>query len=237
MVSIKKQLKALLVLLNISILVFGCTYVYGLVSPNTIYYKKNKDKNAPKFNPTDIGTNSPDKMSPVVHLVNKENDSFCTAFVVDNNYAITAAHCLVGQADDLKVQSNNKTYETSVKIIGYNARVDYGLLRGDFKQFNKLQIKPNLPFSMASEKRILILAGYPEGQKGLIIELALSLGVHGFMIEGIGELYPAMSGGPAIDKETGVVIGVNVSVGIEKENYKKIYIAPLTGFLGAMGID
>ena len=108
-----------------------------------------------------------DHLQPLLHLKvktsawqrlidhRKENQFVCTAFVVDDYYAVTAAHCLIGQATtefDLTDSENNPLPQKAT-VAAYNARNDVGLIFGDFRQFNKLPVETHRAILAYSQRR------------------------------------------------------------------------------------
>lgn len=75
---------------------------------------------------------------PIVHLANSEGKPFCTAFVIDANYAATAGHCLEDGKGKLKTETfkllddKNVDLKTDAKAVGYDEWTDFGLLLGRF---------------------------------------------------------------------------------------------------------
>lgn len=157
-------------------------------------------------------------LTPVVHLATKDKKSFCTAFVVDANYAVTAAHCINHGGklpkETLKLLDEKGTDVADAQAVGFHDRSDLGLLKGKFNKF--LPLKAEFHNNGFEVRRVLAACGFPYGQHRLICNVFI----------------PAMSGGPVIDPETGIAIGVNYAVGSEYS-----YISPLQGFLGVFGLE
>lgn len=182
---------------------------------------------------------SPDKdasLEPVVHLANAKAEPFCTAFIVDANYAVTAAHCINGNGkgklpkENLKILDEKGNDIGDVQAVGFHDRSDLGLLKGNFKKF--LPLPANFYDNGFEVRRMLAACGFPYGQKKLICNTFVPMGNSTFTVKGIGYLIPAMSGGPVIDPQTGIAIGVNYAV---DENYA--YVRPLQGFLGIFDLE
>lgn len=188
------------------------------------------------FNPDPIGY--PGKSPAILHL-DLSNKNACTAFVIDSNYAITAGHCLAGQPKHNSVQNIGRTLEKAipVKTVGYNMRVDYGLIQGDFSGFNQAKIEPTKSFSQLSTGYQFMACGFPEGQTPVICTTLLSMGPSDFLIIARGDFYPGMSGGPVIEPVSGLVIGLVQAVAGTPDKPDLVLVSPLTGFLHAMGIE
>lgn len=182
---------------------------------------------------------SPDGFMPVIRLkTKKDGQFFCSAFVISDVYAMTAAHCLVNEGgfmkkEDLEV-SDMVDQDTGVVATpaAVNLRVDYGLVMGDFKSFNRVPLKHHLDGFLGSRGPFSSW-GYPWGGEMEVVRMQILPEINkGFEIHMIGPIYPGMSGGPVIDESTGQAVGINHAA----DPYGGILIAPIVEALTAMSI-
>lgn len=154
----------------------------------------------------------PQKYSSLIRL-QEDGRFYCSAFVISDRLAVTAAHCVVMGSGLFTMASKTVDVANSLgdkvrvaKVVGYNRRIDYALLKGDFRNFRK-----TVPdFSSAVYKAEGVKAcGYPQGSKAVRCSNLKVTGTRFFQIKAKGELvFGGHSGGPVIDKSTGKVIGV-----------------------------
>lgn len=175
------------------------------------------DADLPMFKLSDVDSNGPTKGSALIRLhedsPNEPDRFFCSGFVISDNYAMTAAHCLVDHKQHKKTNDiiihtmDNSKVTIKVKAVAINIISDLGLVKGDFKQFNKLHIDPR-PQSFLATKLPLFACGFPYGDTDLCVPFVPG-GNYYSMVVGRGILFPGMSGGPVIDLSRQTVIGVN----------------------------
>lgn len=184
-----------------------------------------------------LGTPPSDpQYDPIIKLAIKD-DAFCSAFVIDANYALTAGHCIDNGfggmlEDEIQIQLEDGTdSKITAKAVGINNRTDVGLIKGDFNKFQFLIVN-FYTFPINVREGDYVTCGYPYGQKRLTCVRFVPVNNSYFAIAGKGFLMPGMSGGPMIDLNTGVVLGVNISVGEGLVN-----AASTIGSLGAFGIE
>lgn len=176
------------------------------------------------------------KNEGVIKLETMKNQFFCTGFVISPNFAITAGHCLNQDGklhkEPIKV-FNSLGLDTSVraKAAGFMTRNDFGLLMGDFKDFKAVKVEME-KFTIIPGK-LYKACGFPYGQHELACNPFVPIRNYGFFMAGPGYLVPGQSGGPVIDPETGVVVGLNTAA-LEEG---LILITPLQGIAGAFGLD
>lgn len=175
------------------------------------------------------------RMPSIIRLHDSEGRFFCTGFVIDDNYALTAGHCVVNRFNmlksDLKIY-NKYGYDTGViaQPAGAGSRIDWGILRGDFSLFKKARIETDQ--INYHENRAVLSCGFPYGKNKIFCTSFRVSGTHFFSIKGKSHLYPGMSGGPVIDMETKKVIGINSYVTEDSSAF-----APLIGILSYFGIE
>ena len=165
--------------------------------------------------------------------------AFCTAFVVDVRYAITAAHCINDNghiARDMFKTSDARGNDTgiSVQAIGYDIRTDLGLITGDFSSVRPIRAAFNKDsFDVGQPAKHLVSCGYPRGQAHLVCTTFLATRMSGFSVAGVGHIIPGMSGGPVIDTDTMEVVAVNYAV---TEDGLSL-VSPIEGMLGMFGLE
>lgn len=176
---------------------------------------------------------------PIVKLA-KKGDPFCTAFVIDANYALTAAHCISDAGGNLRggtvqiLLFDDMNSGVIAKPVAVNNRVDAGLVRGDFSNFKLLQVdfyEYSILTEYSTEDKFEA-CGYPYGQRYLTCTPFYPRSNSGFAIAGHSFLIPGMSGGPLINTRTGRVVGINIAMG-----HGWAYAASTLGLLGAFGIE
>lgn len=100
---------------------------------------------------------------------------------------------------------------------------DYGVLMGDFKNFEKLPV--NLLSFNVMPSDTLRTCGYANGMAPPVCSNFVAAGNYNFQYTGVGYIVRGMSGGPVID-ENGVVVGINTAV---HEN--RVIIMPIMGII------
>lgn len=167
--------------------------------------------------------------NPIVKL-SKAGRPFCSGFVIDANYAITAGHCLGSMEDKLETADLNiildtgKDSGTVAHAVGFNGRVDLGLITGNFNKFKSLKVDME-NFRMAMP--LAYACGFPFGQIKMVCNPVIPQNNDGFLINALGYLVPGMSGGVVIDPKTGEGVALNTAVGDGV-----VKLTPLQGFKG-----
>jgi Trypsin-like peptidase domain len=172
----------------------------------------------------------------LVRLSLKGGNGFCSGWVIDKNYAITAAHCINtnGYIDREAIKLFSETgVDTGVlaEATAYDVDLDMGLIRGDFHVFQPVATefyKDGFPRELGHSYYSL---GFPLGQKMLASSSFVPEGMEYFMVKGQGHLIQGMSGGPVVN-ERGVVVGINSAV-----DSSHSIVAPIQGFLGRFGLE
>lgn len=204
--------------------------------PDHIYWYRTSG--LPKFGSM-VSINS--VKSPFLHLKDDKGNPSCTAFVVDPNYAVTAAHCVQDQGGKyLTATDENDENPIKIKVVGYYSRGDTAVLLGSFRAFMHLPIVPNEAIGAAIKNRPLLSCGFPLGQKKLVCNAVVVISPMDSKLLGHGEMYPGMSGGPVIDAQTGVVVALNTATmgGEYPERMPDaLLFSPLTGLLGVFGME
>jgi hypothetical protein len=154
----------------------------------------------------------------IIRIVSQNNGGKCTAFVINDKQAITAAHCVEDEPESLfdfwspedKFDVyNSKGVKTTIvaKVEKKFDDVDIAILKGDFKDFKKLPVEKGFHLFL---KEPILACGYAGGFKELECTTGYYAGAVYF--DGLMTNYLAkgMSGGPVIN-QYGRVIGVNNS--------------------------
>jgi len=153
--------------------------------------------------------------SPIIGLslqIFGSSSKFCTAAVISNKYAITAAHCLKGFEAGAVFAANEKgNLIVEVKAVAGSSQTDVGIITGDFSSFMKFRFPRTAEDLMSMRLGELVSCGFPMAGSMLCSKVKLN-GTRLFSINGEGNLYPGMSGGPLFDLNSMTVIGVNSSV-------------------------
>lgn len=179
-----------------SIALQGCTY--------NKYAKKPKNK----------------KHHEVIRIQPVGGGGLCSAFVISDTIALTAAHCVtrvVGFGLEV-VRSGFKITNSAgedtgviakVSMKNIDMRMDSAALVGDFSKFNKMPVLIKDPF--LKEGSLLIHCGYAKGHYPPVCTKGELVGRRLFQIKSTAFLVPGMSGGPVINRH-GVAVGINSAV-------------------------
>lgn len=187
--------------------------------------------------PVHITTNTEHANHPsIIRLNNPEGFFFCTGFVIDNNYAMTAAHCVLNSIGYIKnddiIISDQYSMPTTViaHAVAVDRYLDIAFIKGDFSKF---EFKP-VDFYGKYFKRGMIMqsCGFPAGMYFLYCTELQHVGNYNFQYRtNGGPIFKGCSGGPVIDPESGYVIGVNSAV-----SQDNVIIAPVIGSLESAGL-
>jgi len=185
-----------------------------------------------------VAEESPDAIyDPIIKLADTDNKPFCSGYVADQHYIVTAAHCLRGILNfNLKIDKIHILNTKGEKIgEGYagaiNQRLDWGVVTGDFSKFQILQSEFYVD-GFAHGSGVYIACGFPYGQNKMDCEYYKDPSPRGFIYYGYAHLTPSMSGGPVLDEVTQKVIAVMTGA-----NEYGAIVTPLTGLLGAFEIE
>lgn len=194
----------------------------------------------------DLKTTVPQIHHPIVRIHMTRPNGACSATVIDNNYALTAAHCLytprlyLSKGEISVFSDTGEDTNIKAKAAAINIEDDYALITGDFSTFQKLPV--NLTdFSLFNQK-VVISCGYPMDQKSLVCTNIHNVVPYGFKYAGYGQLVKGMSGGPVISVQLlmGIVpfasvVGVNSAVSGDVP--VNAIVAPIVGLLGAFNLE
>lgn len=200
------------------------------------HHKPYIDKNLPALSTMYIESKE-EKLNPIIQLF--VNDQFyCSAFVIGNNYAVTAAHCLVDESydkleGDIDIRLENVPTGVKAKAVGVEFRRDLGLIKGDFSRFKMVRLLNDAP----GVYPLLYTCGYPGGNKHLSCSTFQPVTNDGFCLKGIGLVQPGMSGGPVVEPQSDTVVGIVTHAYFVAQGNGGVGVASTWGILGVFGIE
>jgi hypothetical protein len=198
-------------------------------------------KDLPQFVASDIDQNNPSKEEAVIALFRMHGkgshaklEFHCTAFVISDKLAVTAAHCLVNE-EDYNMTKDDITIKNAdlkdTKVIAHaaaiNVRADMGVITGDFSNFNKMKMRED---GLLGSGGPFLTCGFPWGAKPMCSVFQPESNFY-TEVQGKGNIYPGMSGGPVVDLSCGMVVGINTEA-IDGH----VVVAPTNGIFGALEI-
>lgn len=192
-------------------------------------------KDLPVFDQSDITRNSPEKHVSLIAIMKEESGKIefhCSAFVISDKLAVTAAHCVIDENGFLEKDEliivDTKDIDTKVraKPAAANLRADMAVITGDFSGFNKAQMSGtgfiNAPGPFGT-------CGFPWGAFPALCTDFVPKANYYAEEKGDGHIFPGMSGGPVIDYTTGLIVGINTEI---HDGF--VSVAPTMGILGAL---
>lgn len=164
----------------------------------------------------------------------KSKSGGCSAVVVDDNYVLTAAHCVQTTFGHDKspievFDHQGGQTDSHVYVAAFYPDYDVALLRGDLSEFKYIELES---YHAVQLNKYHVSCGFPSLQNRVSCVPVLPTSNYYFYISATGFIIRGMSGGPVIDPETGKVIGVNSAAGPDR-----IFIAPTFGILGLFNIE
>lgn len=171
---------------------------------------------------------------PSIIALSTEGHVFCSGFVVDANYAITAKHCVDNafgiSQDDIEIL-NSRLVSTGViaKAVSVDDDRDVAVIKGNFADFTEQ--KADFYGTDSHLGMMVTSCGFPGGGPMWCTDLQhIGNSEWRYRFRG-GPLFKGMSGGPVVNKATGVAIGVNSAV-----TYDSVIIGPLLGARKGLGL-
>lgn len=171
--------------------------------------------------------------NPIIRLGSIKYTFFCSGVVISNEYALTAAHCVVDDAGKLDPETiyisdvDGNFINDSASAVAIEKLRDIALIKGDFSEFASYEVDwEGKHFNTLQRDRSAMACGFPSGE-ALFCPYIFYQGNFFFqMAFSGGPIYKGQSGGPVFVMNNGVyyVIGVNSGV-----NFNSIIIAPAIG--------
>jgi len=163
---------------------------------------------------------SANAIQATVRVVDKSDKKFLgTAFFINNDTAITAAHVIAGRKKEDLVLVNYDVKRFLITDFWFEKAIDMACLKIDndrSKKFLKISQKEQLPLGCQ-----LVTYGYPVGYNGspAILSVGYLAGIEELNINGRkiprfivnGAFNSGNSGGPLIDVNSGEVVGIVVA--------------------------
>lgn len=158
--------------------------------------------------------------SAIVRLHDSSTNAFfCSATIISDKLAVTAAHCLLREVSSIFSQESQIIPVASLTVVlqnglkipatvaGMDPSMDQGLITGDFTGLPRARLETRTEKVVQSMQKKVTSCGFPLG--GALYCEDLEQGRQSvFVFAFHGYLYPGMSGGPAFNSD-GVVVGTN----------------------------
>lgn len=140
----------------------------------------------------------------VLTQVQGVNYTTCSAVVISQNLAFSAAHCFDMPPVPQYISDENEKHIVPVQVYFLNAYRDLVLITGDFSKFKKMQVAQT-PVEINQK---LLSCGFPYNGKKVCSKLEV-LAPYKDLVSFKGFMYSGMSGGPIYDVETQTVFAIN----------------------------
>lgn len=221
-------------LIKLIVILSCCLYLLVMLNIKSIM---------PMLRPLDVKENLPKfgalNEKPIhgaIVQLHKNGRGFCSGFVIDANYVMTAAHCVddfYGLTEDpINIYDENGKYTgVTGTAVAMSNTIDVALIKGNFKRFFALKVD-FYSFSPTNARAEYVTCGFPGLQNKLTCNNFTPTHNSVFNIAGKGFLIPGMSGGPVIRVDTQEVIGVNSAA-----TNGFVLVAPALGMLGMFGVE
>jgi len=215
------------------LLMIATIAVFTLAGKAPYYQNAQRAADLPPLKMSEVAVNPNQRFMAVIKLLYR-NQFHCSATVISDIYALTAAHCVtIGSGmmtDSIDVRtSDGEDVGVKANAVGMLPSQDVALLKGDFQQFRKAAIETD-PRGIFAGTGPFVACGFPGGDKSICLQFIPRTN-NRFLIIGDGYLYQGMSGGPVIDQSTGHIVAVNSQV-----NDHGVSVGPTVGFLSLMGV-
>lgn len=142
-------------------------------------------------------------LKPLFQFSNKGKGS-CTATVVYENYALTAAHCVKPKI----VYEVWGTKET-VRAVYINLQLDRAILKGEFKDRQAILVDHRA--DLLHSTPAVVYCGYAGGSHTEVCKQGMRYGLDVFQVMFSNTVMPGMSGGPVVDMVSGQLVGIITS--------------------------
>ena len=167
----------------------------------------------------------------IVRLVRNDH-TFCSGTVVNQNLIITAAHCVLQEtpfglmlaSSTVEIRpGDNENVGTIARVNYASPQMDQAVLVGDFRIYKtrKFISDPETLTFIKNHKTHFTSCGFPLNGDLYCSETTMS-GPEDFFWAVNGVLIPGMSGGPTFLPD-GTMVGVNVAVSKDKSIISPIY--------------
>lgn len=157
------------------------------------------EENLPDAVPSIIAEGLP----PIIRL-QEDGQDVCTATVVFENYAVTAAHCIKRLGQEFGVAGD----KTTLRAVSIQRRLDRAVLLGDLSKHTALVIDLYGDGLHSPSVAVVGGCGYPAGSPELLCPLGQRVGFDYFSALWGFSVLPGMSGGAVIEPQTKMVIGI-----------------------------
>lgn len=214
----------------IRLILYSILTIVAVAWAKTYFPRPYVEKNLPAYGTREFGYIK--KYEAIVQL--KKDYKMCSAVVIDDNYILTAAHCVsdwpkhydgpIEIFDRHGVQT-----DSYVHVVGFYPDYDVALLRGDLTEFDSLEIDA---YEGPKFGNLYQTCGFPSLQNKLTCTNYVPTQNFYFLLSGSGFIIRGMSGGPVVDPVSRKVIGVNSAV-----YGNQVLVAPTLGILGIFKIE
>jgi hypothetical protein len=211
-----KTKKLILTALSTVTLIVGVGLVFDHLQKPLMDIQRIERDDLPLFlqNEDDLFTAPVSQHATMIKLHdNSTGRFFCSAFVVSDNYAITAAHCVVNSDNTLNTDNievrNSRGQDTKItaKAVALQHTMDRAIILGDFRNFEKVRLASKTENFFPTVSQSLVICGFPGGQDLLCVPF-VPMEFAFFSVLGLGPAYPGMSGGILLDLDTQSAVGI-----------------------------